>query len=109
LLTVFAVRSHSQFKSAHNEANTNLRLDKFMRETEPIPALLVDILRRLSQDSSPSVKMYISESAALLGGISARGEKPAPAILSQPTRSRHFSKPPVSRHDDHLSIDGHGH
>jgi len=83
--------------------------DKFIRETEPIPALLVDILRRLSQDSSPSVKMYIPESAALLGGIPAHGEKLAPAVFSQPTRSRHFSKPPLSRLDDHLSIDGHGH
>jgi len=83
--------------------------DKFIRETEPIPALLVDILRRLSQDSSPSIKMYIPESAALLGGIPAHGEKLAPAVFSQPTRSRHFSKPPLSRLDDHLSIDGHGH
>jgi len=86
-----------------------LYLGKFKRElTEPIPALLVDILRRLSQDSSPSVKMYIPESAALLGGIPAHG-KPAPAVFSQPTRSRHFSKPPLSQFDDQLSIDEYEH
>lgn len=75
-----------------------------MRQTEPVPALLADIIQQLSQDSSPSVQMYISGPVALLGGIPTCGETPAPAASSQPDRSRHFSKPPLSRLDDHSSI-----
>ncbi|KXN85478.1 Serine/threonine-protein phosphatase 2A 65 kDa regulatory subunit A beta isoform [Leucoagaricus sp. SymC.cos] len=96
--------------------------DKFVRESESVPDLLAEIIQRLSQDSSLSVRSFIPDPATLLGGqqsvtfpsssefVEPTATLPAPGA---PIRSRHFSKPPLPRLNssvsavDHSSIDVH--
>ncbi|KAJ3560918.1 hypothetical protein NP233_g10522 [Leucocoprinus birnbaumii] len=83
--------------------------DEFVRESEPIPSLLAEIIQRLSQDSSLSVKIYIPDPATLLGGqqsvtFPSFGDVVEPLTPGQPSRSRHFSKPPLSRLNSSASI-----
>lgn len=86
--------------------------DKFARESESVPPLLAEIVQRLSQDSSLSVHIYIPDPATLLGGqqsvtFPSSDEVVEPTTSGQPTRSRHFSKPPLSRLNSSASAADH--
>lgn len=80
--------------------------DKFVRESEPVPDLLAEIVQRLSQDGSLSVKNFVPDPATLLGGHSVTfpsSNEVVEPLLGVPMRSRHFSKPPLPRQNSSAS------
>ncbi|KAF9453236.1 ARM repeat-containing protein [Macrolepiota fuliginosa MF-IS2] len=81
--------------------------DTFMRESEPLPDPLAEIVQRLSQDSSLSVKSFIPDPATLLCGHSVifpSSNEVVEPTLAPPMRSRHFSKPPFPRQSSSVSV-----
>lgn len=82
-------------------------VDKFVRESEPVPDLLAEIVQRLSRDNSLSVKRFVPDPAALLGGESVTfpsfKEEVEPQLVT-PMRSRHFSKPPLPRRGSSATV-----
>lgn len=93
-------------KEIYSEADVTW-LDKFSRESEPIPELFAEIVGRLSQDPSLSVRSFIPDLTTLLGAqpvtFPSSNELVEPMSIA-PMRSRHFSKPPLPRQTSSANV-----